>query len=543
MLIELHIENLGVIERASLVFTAGMTALTGETGAGKTMLVEAIELLVGGRADAAIVRRGASEARVDGRLLVPRRDGTDGVDEVVLSRVVPLDGRSRAYVNGRPATVTHLGEIASGVIDMHGQHAHQGLLTVATQRAALDRYGKVDLSALRVARARVTELDAELATLGGDERARAREIDLLRFQVAELNTAGVDNAQEDELLAAEESTLADAVAHREAGQQAVESLRGDGGASDCLSIALGQLGDRLPYAPLAERLAGVAAELYDIIAEVRDNAEGIDEDPLRLAELRQRRQLLVDLRRKYGADLAEVMQFHAEAETRLRELEQYDRRAAELDHLRREAMAESAREAGRVGGQRRSAAPQLATAVETCLRTLAMPNASVDVSVSNSGDHDPGDEVVFLLAANPGSVLQPLSKVASGGELARAMLALRLVLVAVGEGVAPALVFDEVDAGIGGAAAITVGRALADLAVHHQVLVVTHLPQVAAHAEQQLVVTKRVADNATYTDVSSVGGEDRVAEVARMLAGHESEEALAHARTLLGSAVSRNSAS
>jgi len=543
VLIELHIENLGVIERASLVFTAGMTALTGETGAGKTMLVEAIELLVGGRADAAIVRRGASEARVDGRLLVPRRDGTDGVDEVVLSRVVPLDGRSRAYVNGRPATVTHLGEIASGVIDMHGQHAHQGLLTVATQRAALDRYGKVDLSALRVARARVTELDAELATLGGDERARAREIDLLRFQVAELNTAGVDNAQEDELLAAEESTLADAVAHREAGQQAVESLRGDGGASDCLSIALGQLGDRLPYAPLAERLAGVAAELYDIIAEVRDNAEGIDEDPLRLAELRQRRQLLVDLRRKYGADLAEVMQFHAEAETRLRELEQYDRRAAELDHLRREAMAESAREAGRVGGQRRSAAPQLAKAVETCLRTLAMPNASVDVSVSNSGDHDPGDEVVFLLAANPGSVLQPLSKVASGGELARAMLALRLVLVAVGEGVAPALVFDEVDAGIGGAAAITVGRALADLAVHHQVLVVTHLPQVAAHAEQQLVVTKRVAGNATYTDVSSVGGEDRVAEVARMLAGHESEEALAHARTLLGSAVSRNSAS
>ena len=543
MLIELHIENLGVIERASLVFTAGMTALTGETGAGKTMLVEAIELLVGGRADAAIVRRGASEARVDGRLLVPRRDGTDGVDEVVLSRVVPLDGRSRAYVNGRPATVTHLGEIASGVIDMHGQHAHQGLLTVATQRAALDRYGKVDLSALRVARARVTELDAELATLGGDERARAREIDLLRFQVAELNTAGVDNAQEDELLAAEESTLADAVAHREAGQQAVESLRGDGGASDCLSIALGQLGDRLPYAPLAERLAGVAAELYDIIAEVRDNAEGIDEDPLRLAELRQRRQLLVDLRRKYGADLAEVMQFHAEAETRLRELEQYDRRAAELDHLRREAMAESAREAGRVGGQRRSAAPQLAKAVETCLRTLAMPNASVDVSVSNSGDHDPGDEVVFLLAANPGSVLQPLSKVASGGELARAMLALRLVLVAVGEGVAPALVFDEVDAGIGGAAAITVGRALADLAAHHQVLVVTHLPQVAAHAEQQLVVTKRVAGNATYTDVSSVGGEDRVAEVARMLAGHESEEALAHARTLLGSAVSRNSAS
>lgn len=541
MLTELHIENLGVIERVSLVFSAGMTALTGETGAGKTMLVEAIELLVGGRADASVVRHGATEARVDGRLLVPRRDGSSEVDEVVLSRVVPVDGRSRAYVNGRPATVSNLADIAAGVIDLHGQHAHQGLLSTPTQRAALDRFGDVDLGPLRNARARVTELDAELATLGGDERARAREIDLLRFQVAELDAADVVSIHEDEQLTVEESTLADAVAHREAGQVAVDILRSEGGTSDSLSHALGILGDREPYAEMKHRLEGVAAELDDIAAEMRDFADGIDEDPERLAVIRERRQLLVDLRRKYGADLSEVMQFHAEAETRLRELEQYDRRAAELDVLRVEAQRVAEHAAGVVGERRRDVAPLLASAVEARLRELAMPNAAIDISVSRQNAHDPGDDVTFLLAANPGSATLPLSKVASGGELARAMLALRLVLSARPHGRgASALVFDEVDAGIGGAAAIAVGRALADLSVHHQVLVVTHLPQVAAHADQQLVVAKHVVADATFTDVTLVAGDERVAEVARMLAGQETDEALAHARTLLGARSARS---
>ncbi|HUG00038.1 MAG TPA: DNA repair protein RecN, partial [Ilumatobacter sp.] len=518
MLTELHIENLGVIERASLVFTTGMTALTGETGAGKTMLVEAIELLVGGRADASVVRTGAAEARVDGRLFVPRHDGSDGVDEVVLSRVVPVDGRSRAYVNGRPATVANLAEVASGVIDLHGQHAHQGLLSTATQRAALDRFGAVELNQLRAARARVAEVDAELATLGGDERARAREIDLLRFQVAELDAAHVVSADEDALLATEESTLADAVAHREAGEGAVEALRTDGGASDRIAAALGCLGDREPYVDLVQRLAGVAAELDDISAELRDLSERIDEDPERLAEIRERRQSLVDLRRKYGADLGEVMVFHAAAEVRLRELEQYDRRAAELDGQREAAYRAAEHEAGIVGERRRAVAPLLAEAVQVRLRELAMPHASIDISVGREHAHDPGDDVTFLLAANPGSPPLPLSKVASGGELARAMLALRLVLSGEGGRGASALVFDEVDAGIGGAAAVAVGRALADLSVHHQVLVVTHLPQVAAHASQQLVVAKHVTGDATFTDVTPVAGDDRVAEVARMLA-------------------------
>ena len=283
MLNELHIENLGVIERADLRLGAGLTALTGETGAGKTMLIEAIELLVGGRADATIVRTGAAEARVDARILV---DGPDGPDELVLSRVIPADGRSRAYVNGRPATVATLAELTDGAIDLHGQHAHQSLLSGVAQRAALDAFGSVDLAPLRAARARVTEIDAELAALGGDEKARAREIDLLRFQVKELDAAAISGAAEDEQLAIEESLLADAVAHREAAQTAIEALRGEGGAAEALATALHALANRQPLAPIADRLADVSAELDDVASDLRAQGERIEEDPERLGEIR-----------------------------------------------------------------------------------------------------------------------------------------------------------------------------------------------------------------------------------------------------------------
>ncbi len=531
MLTELHIENLGVIERASLVFDGGVTALSGETGAGKTMLVEAISLLVGGRADSAMVRAGSSEARIDGRFDIAT---IDGVDEMVLSRVVPAEGRSRAYVNGRPATVASLADITRDVIDLHGQHAHQSLLSVATQRAALDEFGGVDLTELRSARARLTELDAELATLGGDERARAREIDLLRFQVDELDAAALDDEDEDDRLAAEEALLADAVGHREAGDSALDALRGDDRADDPLTAALHATGDRAPFQAVTRRLAGVQAELDDIVAELRSLTETIEEQPERLEELRARRQLLVDLRRKYGQDLSEVMAFHAQAEDRLRELENYDRRAASLDAARAAAVEGERATARVVGLARRAAAPALAAAVEQRLRVLAMPDASIAVQVGGSDDDHPGDEVRFLLSANPGSVMLPLHRVASGGELARAMLALRLVLSVGDERPrAGTLVFDEVDAGIGGAAAAAVGAALADLGAHHQVLIVTHLPQVAARATRQLVVTKSVHGNQTFTTVDEVVGDDRVGEIARMLAGAETGAAIEHARDLL----------
>jgi DNA repair protein RecN (Recombination protein N) len=528
MLSELHIENVGVIERADLHLGPGLTALTGETGAGKTMLIEAIELLVGGRADSTIVRTGAAEARVDARILV------DGQDELVLSRVIPADGRSRAYVNGRPATVATLGELTAGVIDLHGQHAHQSLLSGVAQRAALDAFASVDLARLRAARGRVTEIDAELAALGGDEKARAREVDLLRFQVNELDAAEVIQPDEDEQLEREETLLGDAVAHREAAQTAIEVLRGEGGVAEALASALHALAHRPPFTPISDRLAGISAELDDVATDLRAQGEGIEENPERLGAIRERRQLLKDLRRKYGDDLAEVMAYHAEAERRLAELERYEQRAAELDQERARALADERREAEVVGRRRREVAPLLAEAISRRLRTLAMPHAEVAIEVGEHVDDHPGDQVRFLLAANPGLPLLPLSRVASGGELARAMLALRLALLSSGGRVGPAtLVFDEVDAGIGGAAAVAVGAALAELGAETQVLVVTHLAQVAAPADTQLLVAKDVSRHVTVTSVAPVDGEHRVAEIARMLAGDDTEAAREHARELL----------
>ncbi len=423
------------------------------------------------------MRAGADEAWVEGRFVV----GVDEVDEVVLARAVPADGRSRAYVDGRLATISALAEWGERLVDLHGQHAHQSLLGAAVQRDALDRFGEVDLRPLREARARVRAVEAELAGLGGDPRARAREIDLLRFQVDELTAAAIDGPDEDERLALEEATLADAVAHREAAVAATAALTDDRGAADALGEAIAAVAGRLPFEALEGRLRGLAAELADVAAEVRRTGEAIDEDPARLDALRARRQLLHDLRRKYGDTLADVLAHATETAARLAELEAHDARAAELDAALAAARAEEAAAAAVVAAGRRAAAPRLAAAVEEHLGALAMERARIEVSVEGE---DPADDVAILLAANPGSPPLPLTKVASGGELARAMLALRLVLTAG----PPSLVFDEVDAGIGGAAALAVGRSLAALAADQQVLVVTHLPQVAAFADAHVSV-------------------------------------------------------
>jgi DNA repair protein RecN (Recombination protein N) len=530
MLTELHIEHLGVIANLDLVLGPGLTVLTGETGAGKTMLIGAINLLVGGRADATLIRPGAEEARVEGRFVI-------GDEELVLARVIPADGRSRAYVNGRLATVGNLATEGSRLIDLHGQHAHQSLLATAVQRAALDRFGKVDLEPLRLARARLTEIDASLAALGGDVRSRAREIDLLKFQVRELGDAELVDADEDQQLEAKEELLSGAQAHREAAFAALEALSADGGALDTLGTSIAALGQRMPFSGEEARLRGLVSELSDVAAELRDRAESIDDDPERLAELRERRQLLRELQRKYGETLAEVIAYFAETSERLEELESYEARAAALEVDRVKVVAQVAKAAAQLGAARRAAAPKLAATVAKHLASLAMPKARVEIEI---GD-DPGDDVTFLLGANPGEPAHPLAKVASGGELARSMLALRLVLTEAPE----TLVFDEVDAGIGGSAAV--GRSLAELGERHQVLVVTHLAQVAALADHQIVVSKRVGAGRTTAHAEVVCGEDRIEELARMLSGSaDSPAAREHAAELLrstprGSQASSNS--
>jgi DNA repair protein RecN (Recombination protein N) len=520
MLTELHIEQLGVIERLDLTLGRGFTVLTGETGAGKTMLVEAIELLLGGRADSTLVRPGAAEARVEGRFVL-------GDHEVVLGRVIPSDGRSRAYVDGRPATVGHLAELGSRLVDLHGQHSHQSLLTPAAQRAALDRFAGTDLDSLRQARARLTEIDASLAALGGDERARAREVDLLRFQRDEIDAAGIDDLDEEHALEEREELLSSAQAHREAVERALAALDQDGGALDGLGFSMSALGHRRPFADLVERLKSAVGELQDIAGEMRRMSETIEDDPEQLEQVRVRRQLLRELRRKYGETLRDVALYRDEVSRRLDDLEGFEARAAALESERRTAVETERRAAAAVGATRRAAADSLARGVEGRIQVLAMPRARVEVRV---GDTDPGDDVVFLLGANPGEPSLSLAKVASGGELARAMLALRLVLTEAPD----TLVFDEVDAGIGGAAAVAVGQALADLGGRHQVLAVTHLAQVAALADTQVVVSKAVHAGRTSATAETVTGEERVEEIARMLSGRSgSAAARQHAEELL----------
>lgn len=527
MLVELSIENLGVIANVRLTFEPGFTVLTGETGAGKTMLVEAINLVVGKRADAAVVRDGTSEARIEARFL-QMVEGRE--EETILSRVVGAEGRSRAYVNGRMATVTTLAEIGAELVDIHGQHAHQRLLSAANQRSALDSYAGVDLSALRKSREAITEIDAMLAALGGDEKTRAREIDLLRYQCDEIEGALIEDPDEDVALEAEEDLLADVARHREAMWTLLEHLDGEGALIDALGVAIKTAGGVRPLDEVLVRLESVAGELADIASEVRAMSDTLEENPGRLEEIRARRQLLRDLRRKYGDTLADVCDFGRTARLRLDELEGYAVRVADLMSRRETALEDLRREQLVVGGTRRSAASALGAAVEGRLRELDLPHATLSVAVGEEQGDPSGESVTFLFAANPGSAPQPLHKVASGGELARVMLALRLVL----SEEPGTMVFDEVDAGIGGSAAVAVAAALRELGTRHQVFAITHLPQVAASGHHQIGVTKQVLDGRTFGTAVALEGEERIREVARMLSGGVADDsALAHARDVI----------
>ena len=303
-------------------------------------------------------------------------------------------------------------------------------------------------------------------------------------------------------------------------------------ASRSSAAAGAALTDRAPFKELAERLVGLQADIEDAAAELRDAAESIEPDPERLAAVRERRHLLSELRRKYGDTLAEVLAFRADAAARLSELESHEERAAQLDERRARAEKSLADAAAAVGKARRAAAPGLADAAVARLQELAMPNARLEIEVGA----DPGDDVTILFSANPGSSLQPLAKVASGGELARTMLALRLVTTEA----PPTLVFDEVDAGIGGTTALSLAKALAELGGDHQVLVVTHLPQVAAFADAQVMIEKEVAGERTATKARPVVGDERVVEVSRMLSGQpDSATARTHAGELLDEAAER----
>jgi DNA repair protein RecN (Recombination protein N) len=528
VLTELRVRDLGVIEDLSLTFGPGMTVLTGETGAGKTLVVEALQLVLGGRANPSMVRAGATEALVEARFDVG--EGDDAT-EVIISRSVPAEGRSRAWVDGRMTPVNALAETAADLVEIHGQHEHHSLTGPSAQRAVLDAYAETDLSAVSSLRARLREIASALDALGGDEQQRAREVDVLRYQVDEIAAAHLEDPDEEAALVLEEDRLAASAAYREAAAAALALLDPSSpdanGAVDLLGQAAAVLSGRAAFDEHRERIAGAAIDLADVARALRDEVESWDDDPSRLATVQERRRLLGELRRKYGEDLAAVMAFAKEAAARVQTLEDAEGEAARLVSERATVSSDLTAAEALVRISRTKAAVAFGELVGQRLGDLAMAGARVEVRVGTEGT---GEPIEIALGANVGEAVLPLAKAASGGELARAMLAIRLV----GLGGPQTMVFDEVDAGVGGAAALALGSSLHEVAGSRQVLVVTHLAQVAAKADHQISVRKQEVGGRTVTSAATVAGEDRVTEVSRMLSGHpNSEAARAHARELL----------
>ncbi|MHC5701263.1 DNA repair protein RecN [Streptomyces tirandamycinicus] len=568
----MRIRSLGVIDDAVVELSPGFTAVTGETGAGKTMVVTSLGLLLGGRADPALVRIGARSAVVEGRVSVPagapvavraEEAGAELDDGALLiSRTVSAEGRSRAHLGGRSVPVGMLTELADELVAVHGQTDQQGLLKPARQRQALDRYAGDAVAGphaeYAAAYRRLKAVSAELAELTTRARERAQEADLLRFGLNEV-AAVEPRAGEDVELAAEAERLGHAEALASAASVAHAALAGnpedpEGVDAATLVAGAGRALDAVrahdpALAALADRMGEISILLADVAGELAGYADDLDADPLRLAAVEERRSALGGLTRKYGEDIAAVLAWAEDGAARLTELEGDDDRIGELTAERDALRTELSGLAQALTDARTAAAARFAEAVTAELAHLAMPHARVTIAVRQTDDPEGvevggrtvaytssgADEVELLLAPHPGAQPRPIAKGASGGELSRVMLAVEVVFA--GTDPVPTYLFDEVDAGVGGKAAVEIGRRLAKLAKSAQVVVVTHLPQVAAFADRQLLVEKTDDGSVTRSGVTVLQGEDRVRELSRMLAGQEdSETARAHAEELLATA-------
>lgn len=572
MLEELRIRDLGVITDASLPLGPGLSVVTGETGAGKTMVVTAVGLLLGARSDAGAVRSGAKSASAEAVLkLDPHHSAVertkeaggeaeefDGVAELLLARTVGADGRSRAYVGGRAAPVGVLGELGESLVVVHGQTDQIRLKGAAAQRQALDRFAGASLAKslgeYQELYAHWKAIQSELDTLRSEARERLREAESLDAALTEIDAVDPQPG-EDESLKAEAVKLANVEELRLAAAAAHESLIAEefGESGDATSLVdaakrtlehVAEHDEALGAA--AARLAEVGFLLNDIAGELSSYQASLDtEGPERLSEIEERRAALAKLIRKYAPSIDEVLEWAAAARVRLDELQDDSSRIEALDAEVASTEARLAKQAAAITKARTKAAKDLSARVSAELKALAMADATLVITIEDTGSLGPwgSDDIAFLLQPHSGAPARPLGKGASGGELSRVMLAIEVVLAAVDP--VPTFVFDEVDAGVGGRAAVEIGRRLAMLARHVQVLVVTHLPQVAAFADQHIRVTKtsvrgkdgKTSTGFTSSDVQLLDEEERVRELARMLAGQEdSESARAHAQELLDDA-------
>ena len=563
MLKELVVEGLGVIERAELEMERGCSALTGETGAGKTLVVAALDLLTGGRSDRALVREGASEARVEGGFVVSAshpaaaaaralgvldEEGHEEV-EIVMSRTVGAGAKGRARINGRLVTIGALAEVGRQLVEIAGQNDPRGIGAPGRQRELLDAFAGAEIVAtateLAAAVRNSVRTGRRLEELRAGRRERERELDLLRYETAEIESAGL-RIGEAAALGVEVSRLEHAEAIAAGLQRAGETLRREGGAVEALSSAHSDLQDAARRDPgldgIAGRLEATALEVADIAddltrAVVAPDPEGLEQARERLAEIARLMRKYGDGRRPADGGESSVLDYLERARARLAELDTADSSIEPLQREHDEVAGRATELARRLSAGRAEAGARLARAMEGLLAELALPGARFEVDLRPRELFEGGAETVeFKIAANPGEARLAVARVASGGELSRIALALHLLTSAP---TGRTLIFDEVDAGVGGRAAHAVGRSLAQLARRSgaQVIVVTHLPQVAAFADSHMRITKATRRNRASARVERIGGAGRIDELSRMLAGMpESDRAREHARELLESA-------
>ncbi len=549
MIAELRVRDLATIADVTLHLAPGLNVLSGETGAGKSMLVDALALLLGGRADSGLVRTGASRAVVEGAFDVAaglrKRVEALGLDlddgRVVVRREVSAEGRSRAWVNGSPTTATVLGELGALLLDLHGQHETESLLRPDAQRDMLDGFAGAERE--RVA---VVEAYSVAESLRADETqllARRDEVrrraDYLRHVVTEIDRAKLQPGEE-EALDREVNRLSQAGTL--SGHASVIAAAA-GGADDGALASLARADRALTalervdpaVAPWRELLDAAFANLDELARLAEDYAGDLQDDPARLAELERRRDQLYGLFQKHGANTAAVLEARTLAASELDLLDTADLDLRVLSTRRAASETALGQAVDQLSARRGAAVERLARAVNKLLPRLGLPGGRFRVALDRlDAPHAFGQETAtFLVQLNAGLDERPLAKVASGGELSRLMLALKVVLAR--QDKVPTLVFDEVDQGIGGEIGVQVGNALGEVAERHQVLVITHLPQIAARADHHLVVSKAAKQGVATSDVAIIHGEDRVLEVARMLGGTESDTARRHARELLSS--------
>ncbi len=554
MLRHLRVTNFAILSDVGIDPTPGFNALTGETGAGKSLIVEAVNLLRGGRASADIPRKGAEEAIVEAIFEVPQDLDArvrsvleeaglpDGDGEVLVRRVIHRGGRSRTYVNGALTTAKRLAQLGGLLVDLSGQHQHQGLVDARRHREILDAFGDHGpaLERMRACHARLRDIAAALAELGGDERARAERADYLRFQLTELEDAALVEGEDEEL--ERERARLQSVDRLQAGAlAAVEQLySADDAAADRISAAAREL----------ERLVEIDAELEGPLRQVeearvlvedaataaRRYADRLEGDPERLAQVEERLDLLTRLRRKHGGSIRELIARTADVRAELDGLDNRDERLAALERQRLEAEREALAAARSLTDKRRRAGKKLVRQVGSALAELGMAAAELSVAIEpRELGAEGADRVELMLASNKGEGAKPLAKIASGGELSRIMLALKLCLRRADE--VATYVFDEVDTGIGGVTAEVVARLIRAVAKQRQVLCVTHLPQIAAFADGHFHVSKSESGGRTETTVRLLGHEERRDEMARMLGGARlTAAARANAEELLAAA-------